>query len=170
MIHMIGAILILCCSVSIGISNLVDRQRRINCLRQICAALDTLRGELGEKCQPLPDAFRQLRSCCGKETLRFISFIADGFSLLGERSFYEIWQEGVLSCLPQLSREEKNELIPLGSVLGRYELSQQSAALSYSASSLREEWKRQKMLLQKERKLCLGIPMALGILLILLLL
>ena len=170
MIHVLGAITILCCSAIIGVLNVVERQRQIKCLQQICTSLAILRGELEAKCQPLPDVFRELCSRSGRETFRFFSFVSAGFALLEERSFFEIWQEGVLTCLSQLSREEKNELIPLGSVLGRYDLPHQSAAIQRAISRLQEELDRQEKVCQKEKKLYLGIPTAMGILLIIMLL
>ena len=72
--------------------------------------------------------------------------------------------------LPQLTSGEREELIHLGGVLGKYELSRQCAALARSAAFFRDELNRQRERGHGEDKLILALPTALGLLLVIFLL
>ena len=170
MMRAVGAFTILLAALSLGVCILLERKRRRSCLRQLCTSLDLLEAELGTNAKPLADMFRDLSSQSEGDMLHFFHFLSEGFAYLDRISFFELWKEAVGLCLPQLTSRERDELIRLGGVLGKYELSRQCAALERCTSFLREELNRQQERSRGEDKLMLALPTALGLLLVILLL
>ena len=170
MIRAAGAFTILLAATSLGVCILLERKRRSRCLRELCASLELLEAELGTNAKPLADVFRDLCSRSEGSVLHFFRFLSEGFAYLDRISFFELWKEAVGLCLPQLTSRERDELIRLGGVLGKYELSRQCAALERCTSFLREELNRQQERSRGEDKLMLALPTALGLLLVILLL
>ena len=170
MIQAAGAFAILLAAVSLGVCILLERKRRRRCLRQLCASLELLEAELGTNAKPLADVFRELGSWSEGDLQHFFRFLSEGFVYLDRISFFELWKEAVCVCLPRLTSGEGEEVIRLGGVLGKYELSRQCAALERCAAFLREELNRQQERCRGEDKLILALPTAVGLLLVILLL
>ena len=170
MMRAAGAFTILLAALSLGVCVLLERKRRRSCLRQLCICLDLLEAELGTNAKPLADMFRDLSSQSEGDMLHFFHFLSEGFAYLDRISFFELWKEAVCVYLPQLTSGEREELIHLGCVLGKYELSRQCAALARSAAFFRDELNRQRERGHGEDKLILALPTALGLLLVIFLL
>ena len=166
----IGATVILLAALSLGVAEFREKERHRRCLQQLCTALDLLEAELGTNAKPLADVFQELASRSKGDMLRFFRFLSDGFAYLDRISFFELWKEAVCVCLPRLTSGEREELLRLGGVLGKYELSRQCAALRQCAAFLGEELDRQRAHGRREDKLVMALPTALGLLLVILLL
>ena len=123
MLRAAGALAILLASLSLGLNELRERRRHLESLRRLCSALSLLEAELGTNGNPLADVFRELRLRSEDEARRFFSLLSEAFVLLDKMSFPEIWREAALRCFPDLTSTETAELLHLGSVLGKYELS-----------------------------------------------
>ena len=170
MMRAAGAFAILLAATSLGVCSLLERKRRRKCLRQLCASLELMEAELGTNAKPLADVFRDLCSRSEGSVLHFFRFLSECIAYLDRISFLELWKEAVVVCLPELTGREREELICLGDILGKYELSRQCAALEHCAALLREELNRQQEQGRGEDKLMLALPTALGLLLVILLL
>ena len=170
MLRAAGALAILLASLSLGLNELRERRRHLESLRRLCSALSLLEAELGTNGNPLADVFRELRLRSEGEARRFFSLLSEAFVLLDKMSFPEIWREAALRCFPDLTSTETAELLHLGSVLGKYELSRQCAAVSRCAAFLQGECERLSERCRSESKLLFTLPVSLGVLLIILLL
>ena len=160
MLRAAGALAILLASLSLGLNELRERRRHLESLRRLCSANGN----------PLADVFRELRLRSEDEARRFFSLLSEAFVLLDKMSFPEIWREAALRCFPDLTSTETAELLHLGSVLGKYELSRQCAAVSRCAAFLQGECERLSERCRSESKLLFTLPVSLGVLLIILLL
>ena len=166
----IGAAAIMLASFGTGCISVLQMQKRLHALRDMCYTLTFLSGELAAKQSPLPEV---LESCCQYsrgEAFIFFRRIKESLSQLGEKSFFELWESTVAQVTPHLSHAEKGELLSLGRQLGRTSLSDQLAALERSRNLLSTMLEREERLFQRERKIRLALPSAAGAMLLILLL
>lgn len=167
--HVLGAAAVLLASVGAGLVTVRQKRRRLRCLRELRDSLAFLAGELAGKRSPLPELFQDGSIQASGETGDFFRLMRDSLSLLGEKSFFELWENAVKQLLP-LSEAERWELIGLGRQLGRTELSRQLSALDGCCRFLAARLDREERLFRSDRRLLLGVPAAMGALLLILLL
>lgn len=165
----IGAAVVLISSFFFGLhSNRIQRQR-LCCLREMMQALDLLSSELRTHCPPLYDLLRWTGEHTSGQASVFFTAVVESLSELGRKSFDELWQNAVVYKLQSLDLEEKQELLPLGSQLGRAELDCQLKALERCHDLLNLSRERLETQYREERKLRIGIPVSVGVLITILL-
>ena len=108
--------------------------------------------------------------------LMYISLAAAFFGLLSRRmdrlsteSFSEIWRSSLHQALVQMGEEEQRELEKLGGILGRYDLTEQLAAMKPILGRLRGILTELKEDFPVRRRLCLGVSCCLAAMLTLVL-
>ena len=88
---------------------------------------------------------------------------------LGEASFSALWDECIDSQLTALSKEEKKPLHDLGGVIGRYDTAQQISSIDSTIARMMQMEADRSKRLEADRKLSLGLPGALGLMLVIVL-
>ena len=166
---MLGAAAVMLASISGGLFAVTQKRRKLRCLRDLCDALTLLAGELEGKRAPMPELVQTVCHFASGEPHGFFTRLQEALSQLGVRSFHQLWKEAAEQRLPSLGGEELREWILLGRQLGRTELDRQLAALEGCRRFLSLCLEREEQAFRSERKLCLGLPAAMGALLLILL-
>ncbi len=165
----IGALLLMGAFLLSGVLSVRSRCARIRCLHELGEAFVWMAGELAGKKLPIPELIRSCSLMANGYARSFYLQLEQSLSQLGSRSFFELWKEAVAQ-LPWLTEGERRELDIPGRELGRAELSRQLAALETAVRFLRTSYEHEESRFQNDRKLCLGLPAAAGVLLLILLL
>lgn len=164
-----GAALIIA-ALSLGaLSYLKQHRERMRLLEQLSAALDMAVGELSLRALPLPRLFELLSGRTQGAAAEFFSALCEGMDRLGDENFSTLWDEAATGKLPGLMPEEREELMRLGAVLGRYELERQLEALHACSAVLGDALCRTRRDYPERRRLALGMSACAGALMIILL-
>lgn len=115
--RVLGALAVAAAGLLLGIRSAEELRRREKLVRELCLFLERLRCELEELRSPLPELFASLGE--GDGTLAPLWRVLSEGLFRGE-SFGPLWT-GVMEALP---RREGEILARLGSVLGRYGVSE----------------------------------------------
>lgn len=147
-----------------------SRKERIAALRELEFALLLLRGELESRAAALPElcVFLRERTCGAARAL--FSGMAAQLSMLGEERFSSLWNRAVRESGTALEDREREELLGLGEVLGRYELETQLRRLEGCCTVLHQCREEAERAYPGQRRLCLGLSAAAGLLLAIVLL
>ncbi len=147
-----------------------EKRTRIQTLRELCAALEIMQGELSLKDSSLPELCRTLSiHGTGKAKLLFTALL-ELLPLLGECSFSALWDRAVLCCKNDLNASEREALRSLGLVLGRYDTQTQIRQLRACAALLNHSMVAGEQRFPAERKLLLGLSASAGMMIATLLL
>lgn len=166
----LGAALILAGCLLSGALWTRTKSRRIRTLRQLCAALELLAGELETRAPPLPELAKLLAERAGGQAGTFFSLLSVSMEQLGRESFSQLWSRAAETVLESLGREEREEFAGLGMILGRCELARQLSALRACTAALRTNLREAEGLYPGQRRLSLGLTGAAAALLIIVLL
>lgn len=121
-----GALLLTAAGLMAGLSGAGRLSRRAGMREALCRMLAMLGFELGRFRTPLPALFELLARRLDGEGAALCRRTAEGLETLGERDFSQIW-EAALEPLPE---QERDILLPLGTVLGRYDAQEQAQAVA----------------------------------------
>ena len=166
----LGSVLILAACAAAGYIYIASMKKRIRALEAFCAALELAAGELKTRAAPIPELCALLKKRSSGAAAAFFSRLSDDLAALGEKSFAELWREAAEDELACLAPEERQEVVCLGNVLGRYELARQEKAVSACALALRASLARARESYGGQKKLGLGLPAAAGALIVVILL
>ena len=167
--RILGAAAVMLASVSAGFFAVTQKRRRLRCLRDLCDSLTLIAGELEGKRAPLPELIQTACLFSAGEPRGFFKHLREALPQLGVRFFFQLWEETARQHLPSLNGDEVREWTTLGRQLGRAELDRQLSALEGCCRFLSQRLEREERAFQSERKLCLGLPAAMGALLLILL-
>lgn len=165
---LVGALLILYASLSLGLRICAEQKKVLALLRELLSMLEQLQGELELRSAPLPDLFASVGKCVQGEAGAFLRGVAEHMDQLGEESFCEIWSGEVRRFLRSLPAAEREELLRLGLVLGRMDLEAELRALARCRSSLDRSLLGLRQQLPAKRRLALGLSAAAGLLTVIL--
>ena len=129
MIRLLGAVLLTCGGAAIGFSAAAALTRRARGLRAVLGALELLERELSFRLTPLPDLLARLAQLAAPPASGFFAACREGLDQLGEQSMAQIWAAALARRPMDLAPEDKNILLELGGVLGRYDGPGQREAL-----------------------------------------
>lgn len=121
----LGAFLVTAAGFFMGFSGCRELGNTVRRRGQLCWLLERLAGELESFCSPLPELFGALEGNFEDDCAGLCRRVREMLSCPEGESFGEIWA-GALACLP---RRERQILLPLGSVLGRYGAAEQLPAI-----------------------------------------
>lgn len=165
----LGGALIFLGFLAAGLVHTSAEKKRIETLCQLVLALELMEGELSARRTPLPELTALLANRSTGQAGAFFRQLADSMEQLGDRSFDTLWSRAAEN-LNALDRGEREELIRLGPVLGRFEMDKQLAALGCCCSALREALRGAQSRYPDKQRLSLGLTAAAGALLIIALL
>lgn len=165
----LGGLLIILAGLILGVEKLRPIKKRLDTLEQLCHALERLHGELGSRPAAIGELFSGLVQTSGEEAAGFFRLVLQRMDRLSAESFSEIWHGSLGETMPALEEEERRELEKLGGILGRYDLSEQLAAMNLVLDRLREILHRLKENYPASRKLCIGVSCSLSAMLALVL-
>jgi stage III sporulation protein AB len=166
----IGAAAVMLASVVIGVLSVRQSQKHLLNLRELEDALLYLTAELAEKQSPLPELIKTGCIVSSGEAKLFFRDLYERLSRLGDKSFYELWEDAVRQHYAMLAEGERRELLALGRQLGRAALQRQLAACERCTRFLASARESGESLYVRERRMRLALPAAMGGLLLILLL
>ena len=161
----IGAALAVLAFLWAGIRTVKSKKERITALWELELALELLRGELESRAPALPELCGFLRRRTAGTAQKLFSALDELLPVLGEEAFSTLWRSAVKKSCTMLEPVERAELAELGDVLGRYELQTQTERLRCCIMALRAHREEAQQNYPGQRRLCLGLSAAAGLLL-----
>lgn len=151
--------------------NLTGRRKaEIDCLAELCRGLELIRAELGTRLTPMPELLGLLEEQCAGEAGSFFRSVGTALPLLEERDFSSLWSMAADKALCCLSQRELDTVKKVGTVLGKYELSEQLTVIGSCLTELKAGEERLRAAYPQTRKLFFGLSAAAGGFIIILLL
>ncbi len=99
----------------------------------------------------------------------FVHSLANSMDRLGETTFCQLWEECIAAHLSELHEEEQKLLLDMGGVIGRYDAAQQIISLDAAIEKFLF-WENERAKgLESDKKLSVGLPGALGLMLVIVL-
>ena len=137
MFRLIGAILVMGAAASFGLCNVWRMHKRVQALRGLITALETMKSEICDRMSPLPELVDLLcQETAAPAKLLFLR-LRHTMGELGIRRFASLWSDAVRhSHELELQEGERQILSDLGGTLGRYDIENQRHAISYTLRRL----------------------------------
>ena len=133
MIRILGAVLVIGATGTIGLTSMWRMGMRVRILTALIAALETMKGEICDRLTPMPELIVRLSDECDSVLYPFFGRMKAEMGKLGASSFYFIWKRAIEhSPELELSDREKMALIDLGRTLGRYDVEEQRSAIGHT--------------------------------------
>ena len=147
-----------------------NRENGILALREMCAALKLMQGELSLTSTPIPALFSLLKGRTQGSAAVFFGELSEQMDRLGEDRLAELWAASVRSRCGMLAPPEREALTELGEVLGRYDPDMQALAIDRCWREMHERLQQAEKAFPDQRRLLLGLGLSAGLLLGILLL
>ena len=137
MIKAMGAMLLISGAAFIGISASAALSARVRSLALFCRALEIMRSEIGEMLTPLEAVLQKLGKIMPEPLSGFFSGCADEMRKRTDVPFGLIWKKELRKNEElKLDARETEELVALGSVLGRYSAEEQRISIERTVRML----------------------------------
>ena len=151
--------------------NLMGRRKaEIDCLAELCRGLELIRAELGSRLTPMPELMRLLEGQCAGEVGNFFRTVGRALPLLEEKDFSTLWSLAADEVLRCLGQRELDIVKKVGTVLGKYELSEQLNVIGSCLRELKAMEEKLREAYPQSRRLFFGLSAAAGGFIIILLL
>ena len=124
-LRLLGSALLIAAGTCLGWGRLAEMQRRLSCLRELCAGLGRMEAELETLQSPLRELLPRLTD------VRFFRLVGAGF---GGEPLQTLWRRAA-DTLP-ISQEERDALAAPGAVLGSCDARRACAELALARASL----------------------------------
>ena len=147
MIRVIGGALLLCGSILSGWIAAGRLDARVGTIRQMLAAIQTIRRELAFSLTSVPCMIERLETQTKGPLHLFFNRFQTALHQLGTKSMGELWNETLQKAELPIQPEERNLFATLGEVLGRYDGEGQETYFSF----LTEELERCQRAAEEER-------------------
>jgi len=137
MLNLIGAVLVIGATATIGMASLWRLGARVRVLSALLATLETMKSEICDRMTPLPELVEKLSEEAQPPVDLFFCKLRQTMEEIGIRSFYFLWKAAILAS-PELELRdpEQEMLIALGQSLGRYDAAEQRNAFTYTQRRL----------------------------------
>lgn len=132
---------------------------RIMTVQEVLDFLQRIKQELSSMPAPMQDMFLNIAEKNPNGKNIFLK-LAEDMNLLGEKCFYDIWKENIIAFFPQLSIDEKHEIISLGAGLGFSSTQMQIKLIENCEELLSETVREEKNAYPKIHKLYIGLSAA----------
>lgn len=131
MIKIIGAILMIAGTATVGMKNVIRLRGRSKALSVVVSALEIMKNEIGDRLTPIPELFELLSREAESPVSLLFENAKNGMQELGSCSFSKIWSDAVQST-PELMLNPNEELLlcELGMSLGKYNVEEQVSAIA----------------------------------------
>lgn len=157
--RVVGAGLLVLAGLLTGLQKAAGLQKDVERRGDLCRMLEGLAYELGRFRTPLPEVFSLLSDQCAGEAKTLCTAVRDGFSCSAPGAFSAIWENG-LAAVPPTEREI---LVPLGSILGRYGTVEQLSALDRCRRDMEELFTLGQTRLREQGRVSVGLWTAAGL-------
>lgn len=154
----LGALMVVLAGMLMGVRRAAALGHTVRLRSSLCRMLEGMRYELGRFRTPLPELFSALSVPCQGEAADLCRRAAELLAA-GQMSFSALWED-VLTSLPAREREI---LVPLGGILGRYGTEEQLAALERCAREMESALREGQERLRERSGVCVGIWTAAGL-------
>lgn len=168
MLKMLGAVLVVLGTGSLGVGAIGRMKREVQMLRAFITALEGMEREISFQLTPMPALFWGLATRNEEPLSGFFATLSRAVEDLGEHDLSQRWKEG-LRALP-LSQRTQELLGELGDVLGRYDAESQCHAIAHTREELATSLQKLEGEGVQKRKLYVTLALTVGALLVILLL
>lgn len=149
MLRLIGAALVTLGFAAVGWQAAARLRERAAAISSLLGALELLESEIRYRLTPVPELMKLLAQRAAPPARALFEACRDRLAERREEGFDAVWAES-LSALPLLRRPERETLLELGAVLGRYDVEGQERAIAYARRRL-ERFLRQAEEEQRSR-------------------
>lgn len=157
--RILGALMIVLSGLLMGLKRAAGLRRDVECRAALCRMLEGLSYELGRFRTPLPEIFSTLCAQSGNEAKTLCSLVSEELSRRETKPFSEIWT----SALGFIPLREREILMPLGGVLGRYGTEEQLGALERCRREMEDLLAEGRERLRERSGVCVGLWTAAGL-------
>lgn len=137
MTRLLGAVLVTAGCAVLGLGAVGRLDGRVRDLGELAAGLDAITRELGWRLTPLPQALELAAGSTRGPAAAFFARCARQTEEQDGRAFCRIWEESLSAAPLRLTAGDRDVLVRLGPVLGRYDGDSQCHALEDAAAGLR---------------------------------
>lgn len=153
-----GAVLLTAAGLLAGVTARAAMDARVRRMTELLELLELLDLELGRFRTPMPALFAALSERARGAGAALCRRVGSGLETLGEQPFSDIWA-GALADLPT---PERDILIPLGTVLGRYGAEEQLMVLERCRRELEQARDEAAAALREKGRMAVGLGAAGG--------
>ena len=133
MIKLIGAILVVAGTASVGLNAVMRLKGRVGSLGTLITALDVMHSEICTRLTPMPELLEKLTALSQYPVSLFFENCRKNMKNIENASFYRIWKLSVKETPElELTAEEEQAVGELGVMLGHYDVEEQSRAIIYT--------------------------------------
>ncbi len=136
MIRWLGAILVAGGAAAVGLAAIQRLNTRVRLLSAFVGALEMMQSEIYFNLMPLPELMTQLSQRAAAPARPFFFRCARLMKKLGEESFQTLWHKAVCEAGEDWRSGERETLMDLGALLGRYDCEAQARGVSYAKSRM----------------------------------
>ncbi len=153
---LLGAALLTAAGLLAGLAAAGELRARAVRRAELARMLERMEFELGRFATPMPVLFERLSGQLTGEAGRLCGHMGEALSDLDGRTLEELWTEAVRP----LPRPEREALLPLGQVLGRYGAEEQLMALAACRARMLEAAEDARRDLRERGRMAVGIGAA----------
>ena len=154
--RLIGAALLTAAGLLAGLSAADGMRRRADRRSELVRMLAWMEFELSRFSTPMPALFERLAEQLTGEAAALCRRVCEGLRSLGSRTLADIWG----AALEQLPPAERQILLPLGQVLGRYGTREQLMALSACRNAMERARDEAQTALRERGRMTVGVSAA----------
>ncbi len=134
----VGAILVAGGAAAAGLTAIQRLGSHVRLLSALVNALEVMQSEIYFNLVALPELIGQLARRAAPPARPFFAHASKQMKLLGEESFQTLWHKALSETGAEWRTAEKDVLMDLGGLLGRYDSEAQSRAISYAKERMSE--------------------------------
>lgn len=164
---LIGAILLAAASGLFGAALTASGKKKTRLLSAMITSLGMLRAEIATRLTPLPECAERLAESGPGACRSFYASLASAMDALGDVEFSQLWAACVSTL--ELPRGAREPLLDLGRSLGRFNAPEQAAAIDRCCEQLGGIYSDIRAAEPAAVKLKLGLSLACGLMLAVLL-
>lgn len=138
MLKAVGSVMLLCGCVGIGFLQVRNMDKRIETIRSLLYALETMERELSFRIPLLEEMLSAAANSSDEPIRSFLSSCQKELRNNTEKPFAEIWIQAAQDWLTSLKKSDLDPVFVLGSVLGRYDSEEQKQAILHAHSTLEQ--------------------------------
>ncbi len=136
MLKIVGAALLLAGGAGFGWSAVKRLERRVNTLRSLTQALELMERELDFRLPPMKVLIGETARRSAEPASGFLRACVERMDELEGQPLSGLWQQAALEALPALKPCDREALMSVGAVLGRYDAESQRGVLSAARERL----------------------------------
>lgn len=133
---LLGIAFLLSGSVGVGLSAIRRLERRVTALRSLVDALQVMKCEMEFQAPTMEELLFAAAQRAAEPASRFLNRCAQELERGDQRRFFELWENCASDELPELAFDDREILLSLGGILGRYDTEGQKEAIAAARARL----------------------------------